>query len=114
MIIKLTHRGKPTIFNINHIVSYYEDTNMKEGKRGIKVMLSTNAGVFVDETKEEIYDIIKLVMSGKEQVIDWTYQPQPIDERIEQDYMNVRNTYNRPQRPMRRPYNPHYVNDLNY
>ncbi len=113
MIIKLTHRGKPTLVNVNQILSIYMDTDMKQSKHLAKITMSSGV-VFVDETLEEIYEIIKGVESGKEQVIDWTYQPQPIDERIEQDYMNVRNTYNRPQRPMRRPYNPHYVNDLNY
>jgi len=113
MIIKLTHRGKPTLVNVNQILSIYMDTDMKQSKVLAKITMNSGV-VFVDESLEEIYDIIKLVMSGKEQVIDWTYQPQPIDERIEQDYINVRNTYNRPQRPMRRPYNPHYVNDLNY
>ncbi len=109
MFIKLTHKGKPTIVNVNNILSIYMDTDMKQGKLRAKVTFSSGV-VFVDESLEEIYDIIKLVMSGKEQVIDWTYQPQPIDERIEQDYMNTRNTY----RPTRRPYNPHYVNDMNY
>ncbi len=109
MFIKLTHKGKPTMVNVNNILSIYMDTDMKQGKLRAKVTFSSGV-VFVDETLEEIYDIIKLVMSGKEQVIDWTYQPQPIDERIEQDYMNTRNTY----RPMRRPYHPHQVNDFNY
>ena len=113
MIIKLTHRGKPTLVNVNQILSIYMDTDMKQGKVLAKITMSSGV-VFVDESLEEIYDLIKLVMSGKEQVIDWTYQPPTIDERMEQDYMSVRNTYNRPQRPTRRPYNPHYVNDLNY
>jgi hypothetical protein len=109
MFIKLTHKGKPTMVNVNNILSIYMDTDMKQGKLRAKVTFSSGV-VFVDETLEEIYDIIKLVMSGKEQVIDWTYQPQPIDERIEQDYVNTRNTY----RPTRRPYHPHQVNDFNY
>lgn len=109
-MIKLTHKGKPTLVNVNNILSIYMDTDMKQGKLKAKVTFSSGV-VFVDETLEEIYDIIKSVMSGKEQVIDWTYQPQPIDERIEQDYMNTRNTYNR---PTRRPYHPHQVNDFNY
>ena len=109
MIIKLTHKGKPTLVNVNNILSMYMDTDMKQGKVKAKITFSSGV-VFVDETLEEIYDIINLVSSGKEQVIDWTNQPQPIDERIEQDYMNVRNTY----RPMRRPYTPHQVNDFNY
>ncbi len=109
MFIKLTHKGKPTMVNVNNILSIYMDTDMKQQKVRAKVTMSSGV-VFVDETLEEIYDIIKLVMSGKEQVIDWTYQPQPIDERIENDYHQVRSTY----RPTRRPYNPHYVNDMNY
>jgi hypothetical protein len=109
MIIKLTHKGKPTLVNVNQILSIYMDTDMKQGKLKAKVTFSSGV-VFVDESLEEIYDIIKSVMSGKEQVIDWTNQPQPIDERIENDYHQVRSTY----RPTRRPYNPHYVNDMNY
>ena len=108
-MIKLTHKGKPTLVNVNNILSIYMDTDMKQGKLKAKVTFSSGV-VFVDETLEEIYDIINSVMSGKEQVIDWTYQPQPIDERIEQDYVNTRNT----KRPTRRPYSPHYVNDFNY
>ncbi len=110
MIIKLTHKGKPTLVNVNNILSIYMDTDMKQGK--LKAKITMNSGVvFVDETLEEIYDTIKLVSSGKEQVIDWTNIPQPIDERIESDYNQVRNTY---KRPTRRPYTPHQVNDYNY
>ena len=108
-MIKLTHKGKPTLVNVNQILSIYMDTDMKQQKVRAKITMSSGV-VFVDETLEEIYDIINDVMSGKEQVIDWTYQPQPIDEKIEQDYMNTRNTY----RPTRRPYNPHRINDFNY
>jgi len=113
MIIKLTHRGKPTMINVNNVLSMYRDTDMKQGKELSKITF-TSGVVFVDETLEEIYEIIKGVQSGKEQVIDWTYTPPTFDERIEQDYMNVRNTYNQPRRPTRRPYSPHYANDMNY
>lgn len=109
MIIKLTHKGKPTLVNVNNILSIYMDTDMKQQKLRAKVTMSSGV-VFVDESLEEIYDIVKDVMSGNEQVIDWTSQPQPIDERIESDYNKVRNTY----RPMRRPYTPHQVTDYNY
>jgi hypothetical protein len=109
MIIKLTHKGKPTLVNVNNILSIYMDTDMKQQKLKAKITMSSGV-VFVDETLEEIYDIVNDVMNGNKQVIDWTCQPQPIDERIENDYMNTRNTH----RPMRRPYNPHHVNDFNY
>jgi predicted transcriptional regulator len=109
MIIKLTHKGKPTLVNVNNILSIYMDTDMKQQKLRAKVTMSSGV-VFVDESLEEIYDIINDVMSGNQQVIDWTNQPQPIDERVESDYVKVRNTY----RPTRRPYHPHQVNDYNY
>ncbi len=109
MIIKLTHKGKPTLVNVNNILSIYMDTDMKQQKLRAKVTMSSGV-VFVDESLEEIYDIINDVMSGNQQVIDWTNQPQPIDERVESDYNQVRNTY----RPTRRPYHPHQVNDYNY
>ena len=109
MIIKLTHKGKPTLVNVNNILSIYMDTDMKQQKLKAKVTMSSGV-VFVDESLEEIYDIINDIMSGNQQVIDWTNQPQPIDERVESDYNKVRNTY----RPMRRPYTPHQVNDYNY
>lgn len=110
MIIKLTHRGKPTMINVNQVLSIYMDTDMKQGKYLAKITF-TSGVVFVDESLEEIHEIIKRVEGGEEQVIDWTNTPQPIDERIEQDYMNVRNTY---RRPTRRPYNPHHSNDMNW
>lgn len=110
MIVKLTHRGKPTMVNVNQILTIYMDTDMKQGKNLAKITF-TSGVVFVDETLEEIYEIIKGVENGEDQVIDWTITPQSFDERIEQDYANVRNTY---RRPTRRPYNPHYGNDMNW
>jgi hypothetical protein len=109
MIIKLTHKGKPTLVNVNNILSIYMDTDMKQQKLRAKVTMSSGV-VFVDESLEEIYDIINDVIIGNQQVIDWTNQPQPFDERVESDYNKVRNTH----RPTRRPYTPHQVNDYNY
>ncbi len=49
MLIKLTHRGTPTLVNVDQIVSIYMDTDMKSGIVGTKVT-TTNGIVFVEET----------------------------------------------------------------
>jgi len=40
MIIKLTHRGKPTLVNVNQILSIYMDTDMKQSKHLAKITMS--------------------------------------------------------------------------
>ena len=57
MLIKLTHRGRPTLINFEQIVSIYVDTDMKSGIVGTKIT-TTNGVVFVEETLNQIQKIV--------------------------------------------------------
>ena len=116
MLIKLTHRGTPTLINVDQIVSIYMDTDMKSGLVGTKVT-TTNGIVFVEETLNVIQKLAWQVKNGIPPEMD--YEVPTIDSRIEKSYNNDRPlsytpTSHRVRTPMRRNYNPHNFNDNNY
>ena len=116
MLIKLTHRGTPTLINVDQIVSIYMDTDMKSGIVGTKVT-TTNGIVFVEETLNVIQKLAWQVKNGIPPEMD--YEVPTIDSRIEKSYNNDRPlsytpTSHRVRTPMRRNYNPHDFNDNNY
>jgi hypothetical protein len=116
MIIKLTHRGTPTLINVDQIVSIYMDTDMKSGIYGTKVT-TTNGIVFVEETLNVIQKLAWQVKNGIPPEMD--YEVPTIEQRMEKSYNNDRPlsyepTSHRVRTPMRRNYNPHNFNDNNY
>jgi len=116
MLIKLTHRGTPTLINVDHIVSIYMDTDMKSGLVQSKVTTS-NGIVFVEETLNVIQKLAWQVKNGIPPEMD--YEVPTIDSRIEKSYNNDRPlsytpTSHRVRTPMRRNYNPHNFVDYNY
>ena len=80
MLIKLTHRGTPTLVNVDHIVTMYMDTDMKSGLFQTKIT-TTNGIVFVEETLNQIQKMVWQVKSGKAPEMD--YEVPTIDSRIE-------------------------------
>ena len=116
MLIKLTHRGTPTLINVDQIVSIYMDTDMKSGIVGTKVT-TTNGIVFVEETLNVIQKLAWQVKNGIPPEMD--YEVPTIDNRMEKSFNNDRPlsytpTSHRQRTPMRRNYNPHNFNDNNY
>ena len=116
MLIKLTHRGTPTLINVDQIVSIYMDTDMKSGLVQTKVT-TTNGIVFVEETLNVIQKLAWQVKNGIPPEMD--YEVPTIDSRIEKSYNNDRPlsytpTSHRVRTPMRRNYNPHNFIDNNY
>jgi hypothetical protein len=116
MLVKLTHRGKPTLVNYNQIVSIYIDTDMKSGLVQTKIT-TTNGIVFVEEGLNEIQKMVWQVKNG--QTPDMDYEVPTIEGRLEKSYNNERPlSYepkgHRPRIPMRRNYNPHEFVDYNY
>lgn len=114
MLIKLTHRGTPTLVNVDQIVSIYMDTDMKSGIVGTKVT-TTNGIVFVEETLNVIQKLAWQVKNGIPPEMD--YEVPTIDNRLEKSFNNERPlSYEpkRPRTPMRRNYNPHNFVDYNY
>ena len=116
MLIKLTHRGTPTLINVDQIVSIYMDTDMKSGIYGTKVT-TTNGIVFVEETLNVIQKMAWQVKNGIPPEMD--YEVPTIEQRMEKSFNNDRPlsytpTSHRVRTPMRRNYNPHNFIDNNY
>ena len=116
MLIKLTHRGTPTLVNVDQIVSIYMDTDMKSGIVGTKIT-TTNGIVFVEEGLNLIHKMVWQVKSGTPPEMD--YEVPTIEQRMEKSYNNDRPLSYEPKSsrvrtPIRRSYNPHGFNDNNY
>jgi hypothetical protein len=116
MLIKLTHKGQPTLVNVDQIVSIYMDTDMKSGIVGTKIT-TTNGIVFVEETLNVIQKMAWQVKNGIPPEMD--YEVPTIDNRMEKSFNNDRPlsytpTSHRVRTPMRRNYNPHNFIDNNY
>ena len=116
MLIKLTHRGTPTLVNVDQIVSIYMDTDMKSGIIGTKIT-TTNGIVFVEEGLNLIHKMVWQVKSGTPPEMD--YEVPTIEQRMEKSYNNDRPLSYEPKSsrvriPIRRSYTPHNFNDNNY
>lgn len=114
MLIKLTHRGKPTLINYDHIVSIYVDTDMKSSVVGTKVT-TTNGVVFVEETLNQIQKLVWQVKNG--QAPDMDYEVPTIENRMEKSFNQDSPLSYEPKRqrhPVRRNYNPQNFQDYNF
>ena len=116
MLIKLTHRGTPTLVNVDQIVSIYIDTDMKSGLVQTKIT-TTNGIVFVEEGLNCIHKMVWQVKSGIPPEMD--YEVPTIDNRLEKSFNNERPLSYEPKGhrtriPMKRNYTPHNFQDYNY
>jgi hypothetical protein len=115
MLIKLTHRGRPTLINYEQIVSIYVDTDMKSGIVGTKITTS-NGVVFVEETLNQIQKIVWQVKNG--QAPDMDYEVPSIENRMEKSFNQDRplsyTPSHRQRQPIRRNYNPQNFQDFNF
>jgi hypothetical protein len=114
MLIKLTHRGTPTLVNVDQIVSIYMDTDMRTSLVQSKVT-TTNGIVFVEETLNQIHKLVWQVKSGKAPEMD--YEVPTIEQRLEKSYNNDKPLSYEPKRqrtPMRRNYTPQSFGDYNF
>ena len=113
MLIKLTHRGTPTLVNVDQIVSIYMDTDMKSSLVQSKVT-TTNGIVFVEESLNVIQKMVWQVKNGVPPEMD--YEVPTIEQRMEKSYNNERPLSYEPishrvRTPIRRNYNPHTFQD---
>lgn len=116
MLIKLTHRGTPTLVNVDQIVSIYMDTDMKSGLVQTKIT-TTNGIVFVEETLNVIQKMVWQVKNGIPPEMD--YEVPTIEQRMEKSFnqdrpLSYTPTSHRQRTPVRRNYNPHNFVDYNY
>ena len=82
MFIKLTHYGTPTIFNINAIVSFRLDIDIKTNESKTKIFLMSGAHTFVDEDVKVIHKIL----NNPSKNLDYEYEVPPIADRMENQY----------------------------
>jgi len=116
MLVKLTHRGTPTLVNVDQIVSIYMDTDMKSGLVQTKIT-TTNGIVFVEETLNVIQKMVWQVKNGIPPEMD--YEVPTIEQRMEKSFnqdrpLSYTPTSHRQRTPVRRNYNPHNFVDYNY
>ena len=116
MLVKLTHRGTPTLVNTDQIVTIYMDTYMKSGLVQSKIT-TTNGLVFVEESLNVIQKMVWQVKNGVPPEMD--YEVPTIDSRIEKSYNNDKPLSYEPishrvRTPMRRNYNPHSFQDQQF
>jgi hypothetical protein len=116
MLVKLTHRGTPTLVNVDHIVTMYMDTDMKSGLFQTKI--TTNNGiVFVEEGPKVIQKMVWQVKNGVPPEMD--YEVPTIEQRMEKSYNNDKPLSYEPishrvRTPIRRNYNPHTFQDQQF
>ena len=115
MLVKLTHRGTPTLVNVDQIVSIYMDTDMKSSLVQSKVT-TTNGIVFVEESLNVIQKMVWQVKNGVPPEMD--YEVPSIENRMEKSFNQDRPLSNTPshrqRQPIRRNYNPQNFQDYNF
>jgi hypothetical protein len=113
MLIKLTHRGTPTLVNVDQIVSIYMDTDFKSGLVQSKVT-TTNGIVFVEEGLNQIQKMVWQVKNGE--CPDMDYEIPTIEQRIEKSFTERPLSYEQKgfRTPTRRNYTPHNFQDYNF
>ena len=104
-LIKLTKNGQNVLVNVEHI----DQVEILHTKGGVmsKVIFTNGNYCIVQETLEEIYEVVDSVNRGEKQVIDWTTTS--IDDQLVDEYQQRNNFRPRPQQ--RRPYNRNYSNN---
>lgn len=116
MLVKLTHHSRPTLVNVDQIISIYMDTDMKSGLYQSKVT-TTNGIVFVEESLNVIQKMVWQVKNGVPPEMD--YEVPTIEQRLEKSYNNDKPLSYEPishrvRTPMRRNYNPHTFQDQQF
>ena len=111
MLVKLTHKGKPTIINPRLVISMYMDTDQRSGEYKVKIVTATGS-IFVDEDLKTIHELFNNAIAG-EVPQEYDYSVPTIDERMDRRYNHERaenySTMNN-ERPMRRRM-PYYENN---
>ena len=103
-LIKLTKNGQNVLVNVEHI-DQIETLHTKGGVMS-KVIFTNGNYCIVQETLEEIYEIVDGVSRGEKQIIDWTTTS--IDDQLMDEYQQ-RTPYRKP----KRNYNNYNSNNYN-
>jgi len=97
MTIKLTKNGNPILVNTQSVTNY--ETIHSHNRQLTKLFLTSGAYIVVEESLEQIYNIIWGMKNGVKQEVDWSYTT--IDEVFEQNYQQPKQR----RRIYQQPYN---------
>jgi hypothetical protein len=107
--IKLSYygSGNTTMVNMTNFTTMYQTTDVRSGKLFTKIHFSETNFIMVEESPQEIEEIMNLVESGEEQQIEWKVPT--IEERFERQ-----SNYQPRQQRQRNNYQPRERNYNNY
>lgn len=111
MRIKLSYygSGNTTLVNMKNFTTMYQTTDNRTGKLFTKIHFSETNFVMVEESPQEIEEIMNLIEKGGEQQTEWKVPT--IDERFERQSFQMR-----PRKPYQqrdRNYNNNFENQYN-
>ena len=106
--IKLTYYGSKntTMVNMEKYCTMYQTRDTRNGGLFTKIHFSESNYLMVEETPEEIEEIMELVLSGSKQ--DKVWNVLTVDERFEKEFVP------RGHRPRQQNYQPRERNYNNY
>ena len=88
MIVKLTHRERPTFVNINNVTNFFSSFNPKSNQQETLILLVGGGSVFVTEDIDEVNRKFHNSLNGI--IVDEMYQETiddtPIDQRFLKKY----------------------------
>ena len=112
MRVKLSYygSGNTTCVNMDRFTTMYQTTDNRSGKLFTKIHFSETNFIMVEESPQEIEEIMDLIESGEKQDVEWKVPT--IEERFErQSYQPRQRTYQ--QQPRERNYNGHNTPNYN-
>lgn len=113
MRVKLSYygSGSTTLVNMDRFTTMYQTTDNRSGKLFTKIHFSETNFIMVEESPQEIEDIMELIESGEKQEVEWKVPT--IDERFERQSYQPRPQRNYQQQPRERSYNNHGTPNYN-
>ena len=106
MRVKLSYygSGNTTLVNMSNFTTMYQTTDNRNGKLFTKIHFSETNFIMVEESPQEIEEIMDLIESGEKQEKEWKVPS--IDERFEkQSYQPRPQQRQRTYQPRERSYN---------
>ena len=106
MRVKLSYygSGNTTCVNMDRFTTMYQTTDNRSGKLFTKIHFSETNFIMVEESPQEIEEIMELIENGGKQEVEWKVPS--IDERFEkQSYQPRPQQRQRTYQPRERSYN---------
>ena len=103
--------GNTTMVNMTNFTTMYQTTDVRSGKLFTKIHFSETNFIMVEETPQEIEEIMESIESGEKQDVEWKVPS--IDDRFERQSYQPRQQRQRNYQPRERNYN-NFQTENNY